>query len=205
MTKNIGVMMAGGNSADGRRPEDFYATPEFATRSVLTAYKEHLVGLTKFAEPCCGDGAISNVIVDMFHPEVMFSSDLNPRMPDATAMNILDLELLGVEAVITNPPFYIAEDIIRHVLTKWQPLCLILLLKSTFFHANERVALFDDHRPSRVYPLPWRLDFTNKNSPTMECSWFIWDARTLPADGFPSYRIAPNMNPKKKKKVITNV
>jgi hypothetical protein len=190
----LGAMMAGGNSAEGRQEDDFYATPPEATQSLYAAYGAHLPHL--ITEPCCGDGAISKVLVQNGH--TVYSTDLVDRGYGLQA-DIFSVGT-GSSCVITNPPFNIAEEIVRHVLGRWKSEILILLLKSTFFHADDRAAnLFNEFRPSRVYMLPWRLDFLGKGRPTMECSWFIWDKNNPTTDGFPSYRVAPNYNSKKRK------
>lgn len=198
--------MAGGNPAEGRQDDDFYATPPEATEAFLAAYKHFLEGYRRFSEPCCGDGAISKVLVRCFPEAVVQSSDLVYRGYGATAdifdciqMYCVSDKSVGTpEVVITNPPFNLAEDIIRHVMGNWKPRVLALLLKSTFWHAAERTELFNLYRPTMILALPWRLDFLGKGRPTMEMSWFIWDQDRPPINGYPSYRIAPNLNPKSK-------
>lgn len=197
----LGAMMAGGNPQEGRVEHDFYGTPPEATRSILQAYKPFLGQPEYIHEPCCGDGAMSKIIMDYFPDSKVISTDLIDRGYGATK-DIFSIPQTPARVVITNPPFNLAEDIIRHVLGVWKADVLMLLLKSTFFHAGERGhgGLFDEFRPSSIWPLPWRLDFHNLGRPTMETAWFVWDKNNPTADGYPSYRIAPNLNPKKGKK-----
>lgn len=193
----LGAMMAGGNPEDGRQEDDFYATPPEATKALLAAYGPFLKDRGTILEPCCGDGAISKVLESEGYSVV--SSDLVAR-GYGTQQNIFDVQY-GHPITITNPPFSIAEEIVRCVLGKLKSDCLCLLLKSTFFHADDRAQyLFNEFRPTRIYALPWRLDFMGLGRPTMECSWFIWDRSNPSLDGYPSYRIAPNLNPKRKKR-----
>ena len=191
----LGAMMAGGNPQEERQTDDFYATPPEATQSLLAAYGPMMDHGATVHEPCCGDGLLAKQLeMDGF---TVIGTDINPR-GYGTAADIFNLSRALGDIVITNPPFTEAEKIIRHVLDVWQSPILILLLKSTFFHADGRISLFDKHRPARVYMLPWRLDFLGKGRPTMECSWFVWDRYNPSLDGYPSYRIAPNFNPKKR-------
>jgi hypothetical protein len=197
----LGAMMAGGNPAEGRQDDDYYATPPEATQALIAAYGLNLHCRGIIHEPCCGDGKISEVLKADNH--TVISTDLVYRgyghqfdIFELTAGNGFE----PYPIVITNPPFNLAERIVRHVLGTWKSECLILLLKSTFFHAADRADdLWNTYRPSRVYMLPWRLDFLGKGRPTMECSWFIWDKKYPSADEYPSYRIAPNFNPKRKR------
>ena len=55
-----------------------------------------------------------------------------------------------------------------------------MLLKATFPNAAKRIALFEEHPPSRVLPLGWRLDFTGGGNPTMDCTWFCWGVEGVP-------------------------
>lgn len=206
MGVGLGAMMAGGNAADGRVEDDFYATPPEATKSILTAYGPFLWHPEYIHEPCCGDGAMSKIILEHFKGVNVISTDLIDRGYGAVK-DIYSIPRTPATVVITNPPFSEAEGIIRHVLGVWKADVLMLLLKSTFFHAADRAeGLFNEFRPSSIWALPWRLDFHNKGRPTMECSWFVWDKNNPTADGFPSYRIAPNMNPRKRgKNEVQNV
>lgn len=187
----LGSMMAGGNPADGRVEDDFYATPREGTQAVMTMLD--LPPNSLVHEPCCGDGGMATVIKEYGHRVI--GTDLVAR-GFGHKVDIFSIKRQIGKVVITNPPFSLAEDIIRHAMEHMQPDTLALLLKSTFFHAGERQALFDQYRPSMIALLPWRLDFKGLGRPTMECSWFIW---TKGFTGYPVTRICPNLNPKKKR------
>jgi hypothetical protein len=78
--------------------------------------------------------------------------------------------------IVTNPPFDQAADFIRHARMFRVPFAM--LLKSTFWHAAERRALFVETGPVKVLPLGWRPAMApdRGNAPTMEFSWTVWDA-----------------------------
>ncbi len=196
----LGSMMAGGNSATGRVEDDFYPTPPEATEALMQVIAGTLDKSWTIHEPCCGDGAMAKVIAG--HGFKVESTDIKPRGFGEEA-DYRELIMPQGQAVITNPPFTLAPDLITHALWIWEVDFLALLLKSTFFHAADRTSLFNRFRPSLIMPLPWRLDFQNRGRPTMECSWFIWDRRVvkgLPEDPDTAYRIAPNLNPKRRAK-----
>jgi hypothetical protein len=85
------------------------------------------------------------------------------------------------DAIITNPPFNLSEDFIRHALT--QAGTVAMVLKSQYWHAKKRSALFQEFPPAYVLPLTWRPDFLfntrqpgDKVGPTMEVHWTVWMA-----------------------------
>ncbi len=81
----------------------------------------------------------------------------------------------GTHQIVTNPPFNLAADFIRHARSLRVPFAM--LLKSTFWHAADRRALFVETGPIKVLPLGWRPAMApdRGDSPTMEFSWTVWD------------------------------
>jgi hypothetical protein len=108
-------------------------------------------------------------------------------------MNSVDFLASNITAgaIITNPPFNISEEFIRHALTK-API-VAMLLKSQYWHAKKRVKLFEECPPAYVLPLSWRPDFLfdqrkegdKKAAPTMEVAWTVW----IKGDTDTKYRI----------------
>lgn len=89
----------------------------------------------------------------------------------------------GIDApfnwIITNPPFSLAEEFIRHAAKIGKPFAM--LLKSQYWHAAKRAQLFREIPPSYVLPLTWRPDFLFKErngkkgaSPLMDVMWCVW-------------------------------
>jgi hypothetical protein len=81
------------------------------------------------------------------------------------------------DAIITNPPFNISEQFIRHAIT--QAPIVAMVLKSQYWHAAKRKALFAQHPPAYILPLTWRPDFMGGErggAPTMEVHWTVWIA-----------------------------
>jgi hypothetical protein len=82
----------------------------------------------------------------------------------------------GYDWIITNPPFAQAEAFIRHALA-WDSFGVAMLLKSQYWHAARRYALFIEHPPTAIMPLTWRPDFlfgSKGGAPTMEVAWSLW-------------------------------
>jgi hypothetical protein len=84
------------------------------------------------------------------------------------------------DAIITNPPFNLSEQIIVKALKEAR--LVAMLLKSQYWHSKKRLQLFNDYPPTYVLPLTWRPDFLEherkkgdkKGSPTMEVCWTVW-------------------------------
>lgn len=176
MTKLNAASIVGGlvNSDRTRQINDWYPTPPLVTKSFMDYIQ--IDKNQKIWEPCSGDGAMLDVLKN--YSDNVFASDLNPQREDIIQhdflLGITPDDITSDYMIITNPPFNIADKIIKQSFglgfTK-----LALLLKSTYFHASSRTELFKKYRPTYVLPLNWRPDFLNKGSPTMEVSWFYWE------------------------------
>ena len=169
----LGAAMAGGNPRDGRADDDFYPTPPDATRALIAAEGARigLLGGGAVWEPACGDGAMAAVLADAGFEVV--ASDLHDRGHGETGVDFLAARAARAAAIVTNPPFVLAEAFIRHALALDVDY-LALLLKATYWHAAGRAALWRAWQPAAVYPLTWRPDFIDGGAPTMDCAWVVW-------------------------------
>lgn len=168
----LGAMMAGGNPAKGREDRDFYPTPAECTVALLRALDE--IGLGKMIgvwEPACGDGAIVRVL-ERAGLDVT-ATDIADYGIGAPVLDFLSADRALAPHVITNPPFSLAEAFIRRA-HELRSSTLCLLLKSTFWHAARRQALWDLWQPAHLFPLTWRPDFRGWGAPTMEAQWVVW-------------------------------
>lgn len=174
--KLFGSRIAGGNPAAGRRAWDFYPTPPEATLALLK-----FLGIPKSAviwECACGSGEMSRAIAAEGYNVI--SSDIEDRgFGKGGADFITYRQESGFDWIITNPPFSLAEQFIRRAWEYEKPFAF--LLKSQFWHAARRMALFGEHTPSYILPLTWRPDFTGGGSSLMDVTWTVWERR--PAAG----------------------
>lgn len=161
--------IAGGNSAYGRRQSDFYPTPPEATVALLQFL--NLPKNTTIWEPAAGEGDMAGVLQAYF--ETVYTTDIL----DGT--DFLKSSIDAADWIITNPPFSLAEDFIRRAAKIEKPFAF--LLKSQYWHASKRMALFEDISPSYILPLTWRPDFFfkeripgEKGSPLMDVMWCVW-------------------------------
>ena len=174
MSSNISVSITGGNHKGDRVANDFYASTPECVYSLMAVEGAHLAA-HKVLEPCCGTGAISSILIRDYGLEV-YSSDLIDRGYGVTGQDFLTMWETDCTAVVTNPPFNLAEKFIQHSLGFLKVEYLALLLKSQYWHSKKRTALFERYPPAVVYPMTWRPDFLNKGSPTMDCQWTVWRA-----------------------------
>jgi hypothetical protein len=154
----------GGGDPAKRHERDFYPTPEEVTRAIMEIL--HPDKNIKIWEPACGEGHIVKALNNMGYMNVIGTDIL-------TGTDYLTADKVGgVSLIITNPPFNQAEAFIRR---SWEHnVPFALLLKSQFWHAARRYELFNECRPSIIYPLTWRPDFTGQGSSLMDCIWTVW-------------------------------
>lgn len=157
------------NNYDWRdRPEtDFYPTPPEVTQALL---KFLALPSKRIWEPACGKQHLSNELKKAGHQ--VFETDIQ------TGIDFLKQDhSYEAQWIITNPPFIIAEEFIRHC-RKLNVEGFALLLKSQYWHSSKRFKLFEEIPPTYVLPLTWRPDFlfgAKSSSPTMEVLWTIWN------------------------------
>ena len=167
----LGSRIAGGNTAYKRVESDYYPTPPEATQALIDALKigDMLHDGDHIWEPACGDGHMVSVLQNngflVTATDILTGEDyLATEKPD------------GVNWIITNPPFSLAEEFIRRSLEHNVPFAL--LLKSQFWHAKKRFGLYYEHPPAYILPLTWRPDFLfksrGKGSPLMDVMWCVW-------------------------------
>ncbi len=181
-SRGLGAKMAGGNPdpTRGREVDDFYATPTAVTRALFYAHEDSLRG-ARIYEPCAGDGAMMDEFMRCGAGSVQ-GADINPRRADIAKRDVMDLSLSTMpecDAIITNPPFFLAPQIIERVMgmsEERRPKFFALVLKATFWHARGRFKLFEQFRPTDVHPLLWRPDFKGLGNPTMDIIWCVWNA-----------------------------
>ena len=115
---------------------------------------------------------MANVLAGYGHD--VFASDLRETGYGCGGVDFLETKR-DCAAIITNPPFNISEDFIRHAIP--QARLVAMVLKSQYWHAKKRAALFGEFPPAYVLPLTWRPDFMGGErggAPTMEVHWTVW-------------------------------
>lgn len=163
----------GGNGAKARKAADLYPTPPEVTVALMRFLK--LPGETVVWEPARGEGdmvrALANCGMAVYGTDIRDGIDfLTARQPGNAP---------AADWIITNPPFSLADEFIRHAAEIGKPFAM--LLKAQYWHAAKRAQLFREIPPSYVLPLTWRPDFLFKErngkkgtSPLMDVMWCVW-------------------------------
>lgn len=155
-----------GNGSN-RPSTDFYPTPPEVTEALMDFLLPYLPKTTIW-EPAAGEGDMVEVLSK--YGDVL-ATDLS------TGYDYLATPVPGgTGAIITNPPFKLAEKFILKAVRE-APV-VAMLLKTQYWHARSRYDLFQEHPPSFVLPLTWRPNFLFKTglggSPTMDVAWSVW-------------------------------
>lgn len=179
----MGVMAFGTGSQSAPlkdRKDDLYETPPEAVESLL---KVETLPRTLW-EPACGPGSIVRVLRK--HDHVVYATDLvdyNSADQDASGWDFLmERQLpIGVQAIVTNPPFKNAQAFVEHALK----LCpkVYMLLRLAFLESERRTPILDDGSLARVLVYRNRLPMMHRHgfegskitSSGLAFAWFIWD------------------------------
>lgn len=174
------------------RKDDLYETPEEATRALLRC--EPLLG--RVWEPACGRGAISRVLEESGVCGV--STDLVDRGFGQGGVDFLmeHKPPPNVDTIVTNPPFKLADEFVRHGL-RLVP-TVIMLLRWAYAEGAGRSDIIDNHL-ARVWLGKERLPFMHrdgyegpKNSNSgAPFAWFVFEQqKRIPDSGFVVRRIS---------------
>ena len=173
-----GMRIVGYNHNKTREKDDFYATPEKTTQSLLDVE----VFSNNVWECCCGQGHISKVLKANGH--TVTSTDLVDRGYGTSRVDFL-METQRHDNIITNPPYKNALAFA----TKAVDLAhkkVALLLKLNFLEGIERKTFFKKHPPTVVHVFSQRQSLMKNGEPyvggMMALAWFVWDLQSSTTD-----------------------
>jgi len=156
--------------SEDREKDDFYPTPEPATRALLA---KEVFG-PRIWEPACGDGAISEVLKQADYR--VLSTDLVDRGYGKVADFLSTSKT--VESIVTNPPYALAEEFVKKALqsTTYK---VAMFLRLSFLESQRRYDLFQRTPLEAVYIFSRRLSLHRNgidsgNSGVVAYAWFVW-------------------------------
>lgn len=166
-----------GGTAINKRPQserqqlDSYFTPPVATKLLL----EHVNFEGGIWECASGVGHMSKVLEERGF-EVM-SSDLRPDAYGESGIDFLATHRV-IDNIVTNPPYAVAEEFVRHALDLAQ--CKVaMLLRLAYLESAKRYSLFKTTPLAQVIVLSKRLPHWNgvgfAHSGQFSHAWFVWD------------------------------
>jgi methylase of polypeptide subunit release factors len=160
------------NSGFERKPLDRYETPTWVTECLVPHVPADRV--KTICDPCCGSGKI----LDVFRgPYKVVGYDLS------WGKDFLEDDR-DYDAIITNPPYNIAEDFVRHAIRHAG--YVAMLLRTDYDHAFGRHDLFIHPKFSKQIKLWKRIVWEGmeinaktgkKAAPSYSHTWFIWDSK----------------------------
>jgi hypothetical protein len=116
-----------------------------------------------------GHEVLASDLIDYGNPTHFYRRDfLMEKLPD------------GCEAIITNPPFKLAEQFVSHALT----LCprVIMLLRLAFYESQRRSYILEDCGLARIHVFRLRLPMMHRDgwegrkaNSGMAFAWYVWD------------------------------
>lgn len=157
------------------RRNDLYDTPSEAVYALLKV--EALPSM--IWEPACGTGNIVKVLREAGHQ--VFATDLNDRgCPDS--FDRIDF-LFPVDcqcgAIVTNPPFQLAEQFVRRALER-APL-VVMLLRLAFYESEKRADILEGAGLANIHCFANRLPMMHragwegrKANSGMAFAWYVW-------------------------------
>ncbi len=179
-------MTAGLNTGNAKAPlqergDDLYETPAVATQTLLRV--ERLPQMVW--EPACGPGSIVGTLRDAGH--TVYATDLvDYGCPESESRIDFLMERTapaGIGAIVTNPPFKLANQFVAHALTLAPK--VVMLLRLAFLEGTGRSPIMDGGALARVYVFKNRLPMMHRagrgtmvaktNSSAMAFAWFVWD------------------------------
>jgi hypothetical protein len=163
------------------RPGDRYDTPPTAVHALLKVERlPHHIW-----EPAAGRGNIVEVLRKTGHRVV--ASDIKQRgCPDCRGLDFLKVDpklhcgMEHIEAIVTNPPYSLAERFVAKSLTH-VPL-VVMLLRLAFLESVKRTPLLESGTLARIHlfanrlPMMHRENWQGKRaSSAIPFAWFVWD------------------------------
>jgi hypothetical protein len=164
------------------RGDDVFETPVEAVRALLGV--ERLPHCTW--EPCCGSGAIVRVLRESgFHVHATDLVDHGCPASESTIYFLFEQRAPdGVESIVTNPPYKLADQFVAHALRLVPH--VIMLLRLAFLESERRSPILDSGNLARVHVFKNRLPMMHRHGWTgpratssIPFAWFCWDRNHL--------------------------
>lgn len=169
--------MMGVTTAGVRSSTDFYRTPPHATHSLFD--KEVFEG--DIWDPCCGDGWMTNVIIERHKDGVVFASDIEDRnypVGNAWQFDFLTNHENETDNVIANPPYCDAQAFAEKALEVAEKK-VALLLRITFLEGQKRKPFLESSPLKSVHVFSKRVGFGRElveaKSGLLCFAWFVWE------------------------------
>lgn len=154
-----------------RKERDLYETPEWVTFALAPHLPSGQWGIW---EPAAGSGKMVRALQGRGH--LVRGTDI-----ETGEDFLLSEKPSALYAIVTNPPYALADEFIEHALKLIEPQgygFVAMLLRTDFDHAKTRRCYFADHRAfAKKIVLTRRIKWfeDSAGSPSFNHAWFLWD------------------------------
>lgn len=182
MSGTLGTGQGNSRMALAERGNDLYETPPVATWVLL--YADPTVP-GRIWEPACGPGMMVRTLRESGR-EVYATDLVNYETTDQDEYGrdflVGKYAPMGIDAVVTNPPFKLAQDFAEHALDLFPRVYLFMRLPFLAGCNKGRVKLIDggylhqvivlSRRPPMMHRAGWTGNLSNTG---MDFAWFCWN------------------------------
>lgn len=175
-----------------RRPHDYYPTQPWPTFRLVRAVDKYvrptvgldLLRLWPVLDPFAGDGAILRQVgmmgchqlhaweLDRSHDPTLSQT---PHLTSLHYGDTLEREPDMDITVLTNPPYSLAYQAVKHFVHDHPVAMAAFLLPLRFMQAKRRAALLSSNPPSFIFVLAERPDFKGDGaSADIGYAWYVW-------------------------------
>lgn len=169
-----------------RADDDFYTTDPRALQTFAHYYRLDRV----VWEPACGTGNLSRVLESIC--EKVYSSDLKNRGYGESGIDFLACDRVpdGVTSIVTNPPYSLANEFIKHAMDIL-PVngTYIALMNLSYLAGKERrQSIYNQRWLEAIYIHSgriscWRNDMKDGHSSPVNYAWFVFRKPENMTDG----------------------
>lgn len=164
-----------GQHSYAERGDDAYQTPVVAVQALMQVEKLP----ERIWEPACGSGNIVHTLRAAGH--TVYASDIVDYGCGHSPVDFLTTDVIPpAQAIITNPPFKLAQKFIERGLQ----ICpqVIVLLRLAFYESERRSKLLEESGLVRIHvfkerlPMMHRLGYGGPKASSAICfGWFVWE------------------------------
>jgi hypothetical protein len=192
-----------------RNPHDFYRTPAWCTRLIMTHPHSPLLGShpgDRWLDPCAGDGAIIKAVGSL-DPSISFDAvEIREEawaslraLPNIARFN-MGVDYLTrphsgdpYDACVMNPPYSMAEAFVRKARDEAEIVCALLRVAWLSSQGRRDWLALD---PPDVFIMPNRPSFTGKGTDSADYAWMCWPSQIV---GAGSIHWLPSLSPRERK------
>ena len=163
-----------------KKDHDYYVTPLRCIRTFVEEFAKHELDLTKASIKILDPAAGGDSKHPMSYPEVIGrhvdTIDIRKDSLASRKYNYLKSIETGYKVIITNPPFYLAEDFVEKSLDEVvKNGFVVMFLRLNYFGSQRRKRFFDRCMPKYCFVDHKRASFTdNGKTDSIEYAHFVW-------------------------------